>query len=132
MKTCTKCKIPKPATEFDKKGKGLATYCKTCRKAMVNGHYQKNKDYYKDKARTRDESERQKYSDYKQSLSCADCGLSFKDKPYLCDFHHDRDDKEINPAQAIRYGFRRFLKEAKKCTPLCANCHRERHNAPIA
>lgn len=83
---------------------------------------------YKDKAKNRKPYEKERYTNFKRELSCADCGISFKETPYLCDFHHtDKDIKEDNPAY-LKGSWKRFLEEVKKCIPLCANCHRIRHH----
>lgn len=54
MKTCTKCKISKPKSEFSEQSKitgtdkvstrdGLRVYCQSCRKAYAKEYYQNNK-----------------------------------------------------------------------------------------
>lgn len=65
---------------------------------------------------------------YKSFLKCHDCGLSFRNKPYLCDFHHiDSSNKEVLVSRMSTYSKKAIKKEISKCVPLCANCHRERH-----
>jgi len=53
------------------------------------------------------------------------CGCS---NPLLLDFHHSNKDKEcsINSIRNMRWST--FIKEAEKCTILCANCHGEVHS----
>lgn len=64
----------------------------------------------------------------KRTLSCLDCGMSFKDRPECLDFHHlDPSTKEGTPGKFSSYGKKRMLTEINKCVPLCANCHRTRH-----
>jgi hypothetical protein len=66
--------------------------------------------------------------EYKASLSCADCGLSFSDKPECCDFHHlDPTTKKDGVIKMVYHSRNALLKEVSKCVPLCANCHRVRH-----
>jgi hypothetical protein len=46
MKTCSKCKIEKPKTEFQKqscKADGLRYHCKVCRAIKAHNHYSVNK-----------------------------------------------------------------------------------------
>lgn len=46
MKTCSKCKIEKPKTEFQKqscKADGLRYHCKACRAEKATKHYELNK-----------------------------------------------------------------------------------------
>ena len=45
------------------------------------------------------------------------------------EFHHHEKNKENNAATFIKNSSRqKSLKEAGKCTLLCANCHRELHH----
>ena len=107
MKTCTKCNESKPEQEFDKKGKGLCSHCKTCRRAYVKSHYERNKDYYKAKARKLDAKVKMSFNQFKETLSCTDCGISFKGKACICDFHHlDGNRKEANIASLWKSGKR--------------------------
>ncbi len=132
MKTCNICGVPKDEFEFDKRKTGkISGYCKDCRKEKIKLHYRSNKQYYIDKAAKRNQKDREKFLEYKKSLVCEDCNLSFQEEPFLCDFHHLRD-KDFNIANLKSYSFTRIMKEIKKCIPLCANCHRRRHNAPLA
>ena len=61
---------------------------------------------------------------YKQEHPCA-CGESH---PACLDFHHLTKDKQINIADAKGWGLARIMKEIKKCTVICANCHRKLHD----
>lgn len=64
----------------------------------------------------------------KTTLSCHDCGLSFKDRPECCDFHHlDPQVKTDLIYVLIHSSKKAALTEIEKCVPLCANCHRTRH-----
>lgn len=61
-------------------------------------------------------------------LRCTDCTLPFRNKPYLCDFHHlNPKDKKDTIGNMATYSNKSLREELKKCIPLCANCHRERH-----
>lgn len=65
---------------------------------------------------------------HKKTLSCSSCGMTFKDFPVCCDFHHtDSSEKEGNIGELIIFGRIKLLRELKKCVPLCANCHRIEH-----
>ena len=128
MKICNKCNLEKDLSEFDKRENNrIINYCKDCRRAKLKKHYSDNKQYYILKAKNRRPLVAEKYNTYKKTLSCNDCSLSFKNEPYLCDFHHlDGKDKEYSIGN-LRDSFKKFLKEIEKCIPLCANCHRRRH-----
>jgi hypothetical protein len=65
---------------------------------------------------------------YKCLLSCTNCGISFKEHPYVCDFHHtDPSTKEHRLTYIMDCGIQRIKDEIRKCIPLCANCHRIHH-----
>lgn len=127
MKTCSKCKIEKPLTEFNKKGKGkLQTFCKECNSIYLKEHYQKNKQYYLDKAIKSNKKQREWFEDFKKTLKCEYCG---ENHVACLDFHHtDPSVKEFSVGSMIhRFGKARILKEVEKCTVLCSNCHRKLH-----
>lgn len=65
--------------------------------------------------------------EYKEGLSCNQCGMPFKGKAYLCDFHHpDRENKKKNVSRL--YTWKEQRAEISKCLALCSNCHRQYHN----
>lgn len=129
MKVCTECKIEKDLSEFDKKSNGyISGYCKSCRKEKLKKHYLDNKQYYKDKALRNKDNSVNRYTEYKRQLSCFDCNLSFKEEPYLCDFHHLSKETKEYSIGSLSESFKKFLKEVEKCIPLCSNCHRRRHH----
>ncbi len=67
-----------------------------------------------------------KLQEYKRTLFCIDCGMSFKDRPECLDFHHlNNKIKEVS--RLARYSEKTMFNEISKCIPLCANCHRTRH-----
>lgn len=92
--------------------------------------YLKRRDYTLDRVARRAKDGVNWYIEYKRSLCCVDCGLSFREYHDLCDFHHiDPSTKDKEPiGKMVRYGSRtRAMAEIAKCVPLCANCHRIRH-----
>lgn len=130
-KICYRCKEDKDICEFNKRGKGYASECRDCHKLYLKDHYEKNKQYYIDKSKKNINILREKCNEYKRELVCFDCGYSFKEHPSVCDFHHTDDNKEASPARISRQSWNKFLEEISKCIPLCANCHRIRHNSSI-
>lgn len=88
-------------------------------------HYQKKKDYYKDKAATRKQDMKTFITEYKTKKGCSKCK---ENHPACLDFHH-LSDKEFNVAEAVTRGYSktRILTEIDKCIILCANCHRKLH-----
>lgn len=65
------------------------------------------------------------FFEYKNTLSCADCGYSHGAAIH---FHHLRD-KVATVARMVNKGRKRedIMAEIAKCVPLCANCHAVRH-----
>lgn len=130
-RTCYKCKEEKEIKDFYTDGKnknGNLKYsrrCKTCDSAREAHRNKRNtpkqtKHYYDLRAI--------KLAEYKEGLSCNNCGMSFKGRPEICDFHHlDPNLKIMGVGIMIKHGIKRALEEAEKCTPLCANCHRTLH-----
>ena len=95
MKKCGRCKVEKPIEEFNFKKKNLGTRqksCKDCTRLEVRNHYQKNKNYYLEKARKRNkeiQKNTQKYIwEYLLQHPCIDCG---EKDPVVLDFDHQKD-----------------------------------------
>lgn len=65
---------------------------------------------------------------YKSTLKCSNCP---ENHPACLEFHHDveKGKKEFNISDALRLGYslKRIFEEIKKCTILCANCHKKLH-----
>lgn len=87
----------------------------------------KNKDKTKARARAYRSEQREKLTEYKRTLFCEHCGMSFKDCPYVCDFHH-RDPAAKRDNISNLNTFPAMMREIKKCSALCSNCHRIQHH----
>src|SRR5947199_2772347 len=92
MKTCTKCLKPLDNSRFNYKNRGKGTlhaHCKDCSRANVRSHYERNKEYYTEKARARNLAARQEIQNrlltYLSTHACVDCGES---DPVVLDFDH--------------------------------------------
>ena len=60
-------------------------------------------------------------------MKCVKCG---ENHPACLEFHHnDPNKKEYNVSKIVNstYSIKTILKEIKKCTVLCSNCHRKEH-----
>jgi hypothetical protein len=76
MKKCPKCPLPKPLSEFNKKGKGYSAYCKTHNAEYLREHYRNNSQYYKDKKNNRKTDIKRWLKHYKKNLFCEECSES--------------------------------------------------------
>lgn len=129
-KKCSKCKEILSIEDFNKKKStkdGLDHQCRACNSKHTKSHYQRNKQYYKNKAEKRDKEFRQWYIELKKKYKCADC---VENHPACIDFHHlDKQTKLGTVSQLASAGHPKevILEEIEKCIPLCANCHRKRH-----
>ncbi len=126
-KTCPRCQVSFPITEFRFKNisKNLRySYCRTCRSAILKEHYRRNKNaYLRRNARSR-LINAEIIREYK-SKPCADCGIRYP--YYVMDFDHRQDSiKVINLSNASRMTRPKILEEIAKCDVVCSNCHRER------
>ena len=66
------------------------------------------------------------FTEYKRTLFCSVCGMSFENRPECCDFHHTGD-KLNNIGNLLNGSMPALLREIDKCIPICANCHRTKH-----
>jgi hypothetical protein len=110
-------KYKKEQEEKEKRKKEYGTKWNTLNKV-------KNAEY---RRKTR-EKNRLWFDEYKKTLKCEICG--YNRCVGALDFHHkDPEGKDFHIAKAVglRYSKERILKEIKKCTVLCAICHRELH-----
>ena len=130
-RTCKGCNISMDIDcfantgKFDKSGNQYKRwYCTT------------NKCYWAHKKKTpngRMEKAR-KFREYKESLSCVECGYSKKKRgkkftTWALQFHQHDSTKEANVGQMLfdGYSLKNIFKEIKKCIVLCGNCHMELH-----
>lgn len=68
----------------------------------------------------------EKAAKYRLSLGCSICG--YANCAAALEWHHVNDDKEMQPATALKKSWSAYIIEVNKCILLCANCHREIHN----
>lgn len=131
-KVCNKCNTEKSIDDFnDRKLKTKTvkqSICKKCQSDYSKNHFQKNKEYYYLKKKKYSEEYKKWFEELKSNLSCECCG--YNKCIGALDFHHvDINTKEKNIAEMIASQTSKLvvLEEIKKCTVLCANCHRELH-----
>ena len=96
-------------------------------RAYYKEHYRKNKEFYKNRSRTRQKQSRVYLNKVKDESTCLVCGEA--DNCCL-DFHHrDPSLKSRCLADAVRCGWseKRLQEEIDKCDILCRNCHARVH-----
>lgn len=73
----------------------------------------------------RKDQQREKFTDFKKTLKCEECGLT---DHRVIEFHHkDPSQKDREVSVMIGWSWERIMKEVEKCSFLCANCHRILH-----
>lgn len=134
VKICYKCKQEKNIDQFYTSGKTAAGYtkyssrCKDCdnsrsisaKRLATRLAYRKAKKF----------NMRDALNQLKQTMSCNKCGMSFREQPWLLDFHHrDPNTKsfQIGSGPTFLKPWEVIMEEVGKCDPLCANCHRTLH-----
>ena len=137
MKTCSKCSVDKPETEYfvkDKRTGRLHAQCKACykehRKTYYAEHYDKYRDEYRKRAKVRRVIARRNLQnrliEYLSDKACVMCGES--DVRVLEFDHIDPTTKRFGISTAIT-DVRKWIdisQEIEKCQILCANCHKKR------
>lgn len=131
MKTCSKCKLEKPKSEFNKnsyKKDGLQIHCRDCTKE-ANAFSYRNSEKRRLAIRNRNVVERNKclriIRRYKSMCGCRICN---EKDPIVLDLHHlNAEDKEYNPSSTAFLGIKKMRIEVRKCVVLCSNCHRRLH-----
>jgi len=134
MKICYVCKVEKSLHDFSKKKKnkdGLQTECKECFQKYQKKWYLENSNRHKVNVAIRNKrvyDELKKFiCDYKLQNPCANCGFTH---PAALQFHHHGNDKYMDVSNMVRnkHSKEAIMKEIKKCTVLCANCHAIHHH----
>lgn len=128
-KTCCKCGLTKPISEFFKATRlkdGLQSRCKACSHDFKQ-YYQKNKQRYKEHAERRKQNLLEWVRLVKEEATCQRCR---EDKHWRLDFHHvDSNEKDLSISEMIinTASRRRIQDEIDKCVVLCKNCHADVH-----
>ena len=106
----------------------MPTKDKEKRSEIAKKHYAKNAARIKAAVRANNIKIRQKWREYKASLSCVKCG---ENHPATFDFHHIErkpDNQKVNKLLSNK-SYKKAIKEIEeRCMVLCANCHRKLHH----
>jgi hypothetical protein len=95
-------------------------------KGYSKKHYDKNAGKVKAATKKTKDTFKQKWKDFKATLSCLECGIYH---PAILDFHHiDPEMKNESVHKLINTGsYKKALAEVEQCVVLCSNCHRVYH-----
>lgn len=123
MKICGRCKRNLKESNFHKRGEGLQSICKSCRKEDDKHQYSSNGK--KEKLIEQQDRNRKIVNEIKNNSKCKYC---IENDPVTFDFHHrNPEEKEFIIAYMMNQNTERLLKEINKCDIICANCHRKLH-----
>lgn len=130
-KHCPRCKEDLPKSSFTKSASrkdGLQAYCSVCMKKYRREHYNSNKQQYYDRNNRLSAVRRQSIVDIKNTTPCTDCGVIYKDEPWLTEFDHVRGEKKMQISSMVYSGWSQesIEKELDKCELVCLICHRRR------
>ena len=89
-------------------------------------YYADNTQKVKDTTKKTDDAFKQKWKEFKATLSCLECGVYH---PAILDFHHIDPKMKNNSVHKLvqAKSYRKALEEVEQCLVLCANCHRVFH-----
>ncbi|MDY7015584.1 MAG: hypothetical protein SVX43_18710 [Cyanobacteriota bacterium] len=153
-KTCSKCHVTKPVSEFHKDARlksGITARCKSCiceykrayyasseGKAKIKAYIERNKE--RRAAYNKQYSQEYRNAQFKNKRKlefclykggcCFECGfMATEDTIAAFDFHHiDPFEKEYTPSNMLMMKKDKVFKELDKCILLCSNCHRILHH----
>ena len=132
MKKCTVCKNDFEIEKFAFKNKSLnirVSCCNDCRKERAKRSYFKHHEKNLERSQRNKKSNLEWFKNFKNTLSCSICG---ENESSCLDFHHvDSSTKEYNVSNISDASIEKIKKELKKCSCLCANCHRKVHAGKI-
>jgi len=94
----------------------------------LRGHYGRNKDLYKERAKRNTRKARKRNAhyvlEYLKSHPCVDCG---EKDPVILTFDHTRDKhKDVSTLVRNAASLRKIQEEIDKCVVRCSNCHTRR------
>lgn len=129
-KRCCRCGVVKGLAEYHRNRTnhdGLHYHCKDCQRKYVRQHYERNKQYYLDKARIRNRAvarEARAVLRLLKDVPCADCCRRYP--PWVMQFDHVQGVKLFDLGRGLSVSVERVRLEAAKCEVVCSNCHADR------
>jgi hypothetical protein len=107
---------------------------KAYHRSYNRSHYAKHGEKRREEVKKRRRSIKQRFEEYKRTLSCVDCGFSGDDCPWAIEFDHVGEGRETKSASVSHlvssgYSWDRIMEEVAKCEPVCSTHHRIRERA---
>lgn len=131
MKTCSKCGLTKPLTEYhsiSKANKSLRASCKDCGNSKSREYYSENREDLVKQGISNNKRNRllkiERMYAFLLEHPCVECGET---DPILLDFDHiDPTTKTSGVSELLirNVGWERIQAEIDKCRILCVKCHR--------
>lgn len=126
MKRCGNCQLPKPFSEFHRRGNGYQTWCKNCRRLYDQAYHRRNRERRVRQKRAQHAALVSWYRELKAHTPCADCGGVFHHAAMTWD-HLPGARKRADVSSLLqRHSRAALLEEIAKCELVCANCHAAR------
>jgi formate dehydrogenase assembly factor FdhD len=123
MKRCGNCGQAKPVTEFHRRGRGLQTWCKKCRREYDARYHRATRRKRVAQKKLRHAELVAWYQALKSRVPCADCGGMFHHAAMTWD-HLPGATKVADVSSLLqRHNRKLILAEIAKCELVCANCH---------
>lgn len=129
-KQCCRCKSIKDTSEFHRFSRnkdGLQPYCRPCKRAIDNEHYQRNprRNYRRNKANTH--RNRIWLHNFLKTKQCEWEGCSVNAPDMLVFDHLDANEKRhhVSSMVAATFSLKSIQEEVTKCRVLCANHHQK-------
>lgn len=128
MKTCSRCKIEKPLSEFNRRGGGHQAACRQCNSEYYKQYYKENPSE-KERILQNNRARRAEIDEFirnRKAKPCVDCGVEYP--YYVMQFDHlSQSEKKFQIASSRNlYTIQQIQEEIAKCELVCANCHAER------
>ena len=123
LRRCSKCRLWKPLTAFNRNGDDRQWYCRDCFRAYFAKRGDLHREQVSSSLRERREKARQLVEE-RRLEGCVDCGVT---KSVVLEFDH-LDDKSGDITRMMWGGRKadRLADELALCDVVCVNCHKHR------
>src|SRR5260221_6827290 len=130
-KYCSGCELVRPITEFHRRGTGVQSVCKSCKRQTDARDYRKNVAKLMKQKTARRRRQLEWHHQLKRGRPCSICGRVFQ--PAAMQWDHRPGTKKLGDVASLlnRASRARVEAEIAKCDLVCANCHAIRSTATM-